>query len=59
MAVQDKEMFMLVSERATALTKLPEIQKKMMEIAGAEGKDAAVKYVYNLAIATLYGIGDD
>lgn len=51
----DKEAYNLIGERAAELTKRPEIQKKMLEIANAESKEAAVKWVYMAAIATLYG----
>ena len=51
----DNEAYNLIGERAAELTKRPEIQKKMLEIANAEGKEAAVKWVYLAAIATLYG----
>lgn len=54
-AMTDREAYKLIGERAAELTKRPEIQKKMLEIANAEGKETAVKWVYLAAIATLYG----
>ena len=52
----DKEAFDLIGERAAELTGKADVQKKMMEIAKADGKAAAEKYAYMLAIATLCGI---
>ena len=51
----NKEAYKLIGERTAEIVKRPEIQKKMLEIANAEGKEAAVKWVYMAAIATLYG----
>ena len=53
----DREAYKLISERAAEIVKRPEIQKKVLEIATAKGKEAAIKYVYMLAIGTLYGRG--
>lgn len=51
----NKEAYTLIGERANELSEKSEVQKKMVEIAKAQGKEAAEKYLYKLAIATLCG----
>lgn len=51
----DREAYKLIGERASEIAKRPEIQKQMLEIANVEGKEAAIKHVYLLAIGTLTG----
>lgn len=50
------EVYKIISERVTELVKKLEVQKKMFEIAKTKGKDAAEKWLYMTAIATLVGI---
>lgn len=45
----------LIGKRAEELAKDTNVQKKMVEIAKSECKEAAEKYLYMLAIATLCG----
>lgn len=52
----DNKAYKLIGERAEELTSNTEVQKKMVEIAKAEGKEKAEKFLYNLAIATLCGV---
>ena len=42
-----------LGDRAAELTEKEEVQKKMLEILQKESKEAAEKWVYSLAIATL------
>lgn len=51
----NEQGFAMIGNRASELAKNTDVQKKMIEIAETESKEAAVKYVYMLAIATLYG----
>lgn len=51
----DKEAYKLIGERAAELSKRPEIQAKMVEIARTKGKKEAEKYLYMAAIASLAG----
>lgn len=51
----DKEAYKLIGERAAEIAKRPEIQQKMIEIAGSKGKKEAEKYLYMAAIASLAG----
>ena len=50
-----KEAYKLIGERAVELSKRPEIQAKMIEIARTKGKKEAEKYLYMAAIASLAG----
>lgn len=43
----------ILGDRVMELTEKEEVQKKMVEIAKAESKEAAEKWVYSLAIATI------
>lgn len=49
----NEQGFAMIGERADELAKNPKIQRKMVEIAKSENKDAAIKYLYMLAISTL------
>ena len=51
----DKEACRMIGERAEKLIKEPNVKKKMVEIARTDGKDAAEKWLYRFAIATLFG----
>lgn len=50
-----KEAYKLIGERAVELSKRPEIQAKMIEIARTKGKKESEKYLYMAAIASLAG----
>lgn len=49
----DKESCKILGDRVTELTEKEEVQKKMLEILHKESKEAAEKWVYSLAIATI------
>lgn len=51
----NEQGFVLIGKRAEELSKDISVQKKMVEIANSESKEAAEKYLYMLAIATLCG----
>ena len=51
----NEQGFAMIGERAEELAKDINVQTKMVEIAKSEGKEAAEKYLYMLAIATLCG----
>lgn len=51
----NKQAFEMIGKRAEELAKDTSVQKKMVEIAKSECKEAAEKYLYMLAIATLCG----
>ncbi len=51
----NEQGFALIGMRAEELAKDAGIQAKMVEIAETESKEAAEKYLYTLAIATLCG----
>ena len=51
----DQEAYRLIGERAEALSKDPHFQKVMIQTAKTDGKEAALKWLYNCAIATLFG----
>ncbi len=51
----NEQGFALIGKRAEELAKDTNAQKKMVEIAKNESRDAAEKYLYVLAIATLCG----
>lgn len=50
----NKEAFRLIGERENELSKLPDVQKKMLETANRNGKKAAETLLFNFAIATLF-----
>ncbi|CAK7048139.1 MAG: hypothetical protein BACD_02363 [Bacteroides rodentium] len=52
----NSEAFAMIGARAEELTKKPEVQKKMLELAKEKGKKEAEKWIYMSAIATLAGI---
>lgn len=49
----DKEAYRTIGERAEELAKIPEVKEKMLEILNKEGKEAAEKWLYMSAIASL------
>lgn len=51
----NEQGFVMIGMRAEELAKDTGIQMKMVEIAKTENKEAAEKYLYMLAIATLCG----
>lgn len=50
----NKEAFNLIGERETELSKLPDVQKKMLETAKNDGKKAAQTLLFGLAVTTLF-----
>lgn len=50
----NKETFKLIGERETELSKLPDVQKKMLETANHSGKKAAETLLFGLAVTTLF-----
>lgn len=52
----NEHAYRMIGERVKELTRSPEVQRKMLDIAGRDGKEIAERYVYQLAIATLAGI---
>lgn len=50
----NKEAFRLIGERENELSKLPDVQKKMLETAKKNGKKAAETLLFGLAVATLF-----
>lgn len=52
----DNEAYVAIGERAEEMTKVPEIQKKMLEIAKTDGREKAVSWLYQIAIASLAGM---
>lgn len=51
----NEQGFAMIGKRAEELVKDTKVQNKMVEIAKTESKEAAEKYLYMLAIATLCG----
>lgn len=51
----NEEGFAMIGKRAEELAIDAKVQKKMVEITKTESKEAAEKYLYMLAIATLCG----
>ena len=49
----DKEAYKIIGERAEQLSQIPDVQKKMVEIAGKDGKAEVEKWLYMSAIASL------
>ena len=49
----DKEAYKTIGERAEQLSQIPDVQNKMVEIARSQGKQAAEKWLYMSAIASL------
>lgn len=54
--MSDHEAYKIIGERAAELEKDENVQKKAVEIAKSQGKEAGEKYIYMLAIATLAGL---
>lgn len=52
----NSEAFAMIGKRAAELTRKPEVQKKMLQIAKEKSKEEAEKWLYMSAIATLAGI---
>lgn len=50
----DNEAYAAIGERAEELTKVPEIQKKMLALAKSEGKEKAESWLYQMAVASLW-----
>ncbi len=51
----NEQGFAIIGKRAEELSKNKDIQAKMLQIVKTDGKEAAEKYLYMLAIATLCG----
>ena len=51
----NKEAYALIGERAEQLSKMPDVQEKMIRLARENGKEAAEKWLYLAAVATLAG----
>lgn len=51
----NEQGFAMIGKRAEELAKDAKVQGKMVEIAKTENKEAAERYLYMLAIATLCG----
>ena len=49
----DNEAYKLIVDRAEELSKITDVQKKIVEIAEKDGKSEAEKWLYRCAIATL------
>lgn len=49
----NEQGFAMIGKRAEELTKDADVQSKMVEISKTDSKEAAEKYLYMLAIATL------
>ncbi len=52
----NEQGFAMIGERADTLAKDSSVQKKMMEIQAREGKEAAIRFLYLLAVSTLCGV---
>ncbi len=50
----DSEAYAAVGERAEEMAKVPEIQKKMLEIEKTDGREKAISWLYQMAIASLW-----
>lgn len=50
----DNEAYAAIGERAEELTKIPEIQKKMLALAKSEGKEKAESWLYQMAVASFW-----
>lgn len=49
----NEQCYKIIGDRVSELVKRQDIQDKMIDIANKNGKEAAEKWVYTLAIATL------
>jgi len=55
--MDDKSAYRLIGERAEELSKMPEVQKKMVEmVRSGFTKEDAEKWLYACAIGTLIGV---
>lgn len=52
----NEEAYSLIGDRTKELLELPEVKEMAVRIAKQNGREAAVKQIYLLAIATLYGM---
>ena len=52
----NEQAFKMIGERAEEMRNDPEVQRKMVEIAKTDGKEAAIKWLYQTAICTLAGM---
>ncbi len=52
----NQEAYEMIGRRAEELATVPSVQNKMLDISRKEGKEAAEKYLYLLAVANLCGI---
>lgn len=55
MEMTNEQGFAMIGKRAEELAKDADVQLKMVDIANSESKEAAERYLYMLAIATLCG----
>lgn len=55
MKMTNEQGFATIGKRAEELAKDADVQSKMVDIANSESKEAAERYLYMLAIATLCG----
>lgn len=49
----DTEVYKTIGDRATELVKDKKARAKMLEVEKADGKEAAIKWLYMAAIASL------
>lgn len=54
--MKDQEVYEMIGKRAEELIGVPNVQRKMLDISSKDGKEAAEKYLYLLAIASLAGV---
>lgn len=54
--MKDREAYEMIGKRAEELIEVPSVQRKMLDISIKDGKEAAEKYLYLLAVASLAGI---
>jgi hypothetical protein len=55
--MNDQTAYKLIGERAQQLSKIPEVQKKMVDMVNSgKTKEEAEKWLYACAIGTLIGI---
>lgn len=52
----NEKMISIWGKRAAELAEIPDVQEKMIKIKTAESKEAAEKFLYMLAAATLCGV---
>lgn len=54
-ALTDEEAIAMIGKRAAEIAEIPQIQKRMVDVANKEGKSMAMRELYMLAISTLFG----